>query len=34
MFDICRVCIQYESNNNFKNDTNNESVDEIKLTGF
>ena len=34
MFDICRVCIQYESFNNFENDTNNESVNEIKLTGF
>ena len=34
MFNICRVCIQYESFNNFENDTNNESVNEIKLTGF
>ena len=34
MFNICRVCIQYESLNNFENDTNNESVNEIKLTGF
>ena len=34
MFNICRVCVQYESFNNFENDTNNESVNEIKLTGF
>ena len=34
MFNICCVCIQYESFNNFENDTNNESVNEIKSTGF
>ena len=31
---ICRVCIQYESFNNFENDTMKLSVNEIKLTGF
>lgn len=34
MFNICRVCIQYESFNNFENDTNSELVNEIKLAGF
>ena len=31
---VCRVCIQYESFNNFENDTMKLSVNEIKLTGF
>lgn len=34
MFNICRVCVQYESFNNFENDTNSELVNEIKLAGF